>query len=263
MALLLGAALLTNVFGKQGDVGGFIQNFDFSKMDVRDETKDDYCHTQLAPSFGKLNKTNLAELDEKLKIMIAGTMKTLAKQTDKSWPAVVAAMTQNPLLEPDATEIARADKLIKSGVSAFKFDGSPDHGICREVNTWFVNLIKDDDVLQSTKIDINVLARIVAQTGAAIETFEQFFAKNARHEKTMIDIGVLRFPDIDRPYFKLYRIKVSAWSDCSRILFVQEDKNGITGEFNSRIFRPRASVMAGMTDDARKKAIQEANAMFD
>ncbi len=76
----------------------------------------------------------------------------------------------------------------------------------------------------SGKIDIKVLADIVATTGAAIDSFETFFAKNEHHEKTVVDIGVLRYPDIDqlrfisilpvllgiiffsRPFFKVYRI---------------------------------------------------------
>lgn len=102
-------------------------------MSVRDEKSEDFLQTRLAPSFGKLNKDSLQEMDDKLKIMIAGTMKTLAKQTDKSWGAVLSTMMQNELLEPDSAEVARADKLIKESSSDFKFDGSSDAGIVREV----------------------------------------------------------------------------------------------------------------------------------
>ncbi|KAK4201164.1 hypothetical protein QBC40DRAFT_253336 [Triangularia verruculosa] len=262
MSVVAASALLTNVFGKTGDIGDLVQNFDFSKIKVTDTKSEDFLHTDLAPSFGKL-KESLAKMDDELKIMIAGTMKILAKQSDKSWNAVLSTMMQNELLQPDGDEVARADKLIKASSSDFKFDGSPDASIVREVQTWFTNLIADDDVLKSTKIDINVLAAIVAQTGATINSFETFFAKQEHHEQIIIDIGVLRFPDIDRPYFKLYRIKLVAWSDSTRILFHQDDKNGITGEYNARIFRPRPSVIGALTAPARAKAIAAANALFD
>ncbi|KAH7113915.1 hypothetical protein B0J13DRAFT_573941 [Dactylonectria estremocensis] len=158
-------------------------------------------------------------MDDKLKIMIAGTMKTLAKQTDKSW---------------ERAEVARADKLIKESSSDFKFDGSSDAGIVRET---------------CIKIDIDVLANIVSQTGATVDSFETFFTKDEHYEQTLIDISVLRFPDIDHPFLRsLYRIKLVAWSDSS---------------FNSRVFRPRASVIGGLTSAAREKAIAAANAMFD
>lgn len=77
-----------------------------------------------------------------------------------------------------------------------------------------MKFIEDEDVLESTKIDINVLGRIVAQTGATVDSFEAFFAKSEHHEQTIIDIGVLRFPDIDHPFFKVYRNKISGLRWC-------------------------------------------------
>lgn len=47
------------------------------------------------------------------------------------------------------------------------------------------------------------MANIVAQTGATVDSFETFWAKHESHEQTMLDIGVLRFPDIQNPYFKV------------------------------------------------------------
>ncbi|KAK4183870.1 hypothetical protein QBC35DRAFT_477779 [Podospora australis] len=259
-------ALLASVFnGKTGDIGDLVKGFDFSKISVTDRKSDEYLHTDLAPAYGKLNKESLLKMDDGLKIMIAGTMKMLSKQNNKSWNAVLSNMMQNVLLQPDGNEVARADKLIKESSNDFKFDGSADDGIVREVKSWFTKLIADDDVLESTKIasDIDVLSEIVAKTGATVDSFESFFAKNEHHEQTLVDIGVLRFPDIDRPFFKLYRIKLVAWSDSSRVLFHQVDKNGITGEFNSRIFRPRPSVIESLSAPARAKAIDYANALFD
>ncbi|KAJ7819293.1 hypothetical protein B0H13DRAFT_2378462 [Mycena leptocephala] len=216
--------------------------FDWSKMDVHDETRDDYLHLGLAPSFGELTSSSIKDLDDELKIMIAGTMRLLDRHK--------------------ASGISRAEKLVKDETNFFKVDGSPDPNVVREVENWFIDLINDDDVLKSTAIDIKVMAHIVAQTGATIDSFPALIYKNEYHEKTMVDIGVLRFPDIDHPHFKLYHIRLVAWSDSRRILFVQKDVNGITGEFNSRIFRPRASVIQGLTEDIKKKAIKEAEDLF-
>ncbi|KAF5623738.1 hypothetical protein F25303_11705 [Fusarium sp. NRRL 25303] len=220
------ASLLTNVFGQKTDVGKIVQNFDFSQ------------------------------------IMVAATMMTLARQNDKSWDAVVRTMMQNEIAMPDGEGVARSDTLVRNSLNDFKFDGGPDSSIVREVQTWFNRLVSDPDVLNSTKIDINVLAKIVAQTGATVDSFESFFAKEEHHEQTLVDIGVLRFPDIDHPYFKLYRIKLIAWSDSRRIMFHSEDKNGITGEYNCRVFRPRASVIDCLTQAAHAKAVATFDAMF-
>ncbi|KAF9271880.1 hypothetical protein BGZ68_002941, partial [Mortierella alpina] len=64
------------------------------------------------------------------------------------------------------------------------------------------------------------------------------------------------------PYFKLYRIKLTAWSDCRRVLFVQNDKNGITGQYNVRRYGPRESVIRELKAETIKKAVQEAEDLF-
>ena len=107
-----------------------------------------------------------------------------------------------------------------------------------------------------------MMGDIVACTGATVDSFESFFGKHEYHERTVVDIGVLRFPDLDHPYVKLYRIQLKAWSDCSRVLFVQDDKNGITGEYNCERFKPRESVMSGLREETREKAIEEAEDLF-
>jgi len=172
---------------------------------------------------------------------------------------------QNVLIEPmvgETANIARADKLIKTGTSYFNYDRKKDWGVVREVQSWFAKLVGDDDILNSTGIDLNVLADIVSTTGATINSFEAFFAKNEHHEKNVVDIGVLRYPDPDHPFFKVYRIQLSAWSDTRRVVFVGEDANGITGQISVRLFKPRDSVISGLKEEVKKKAIKEAEDMF-
>ncbi|KDR77776.1 hypothetical protein GALMADRAFT_210023 [Galerina marginata CBS 339.88] len=258
---------LAAVFGGEKSIGDMVKGFDFSKMDVKDDTRNDHLHLDLAPSYGpegKLTSAAIKCMDDNLKIMIAGTMKSLSalKPEDRSWANIMSTLMQNPLLEPETDAISRSDKLIKSGTNVFKFDGSPDATIVNEVQAWFVGLISDKDVLDSTKIDIHVLGEIVAQTGATVDSFETFFGKKERHEKTIVDIGVLRFPDQDRPHFQVYRIQLHAWSQSNRVLFVQEDTNGITGEYYSRNFKPRDSVIVGLRAETKQKAIQQAEDMF-
>ena len=223
-------------------------------------------HSDLAASYGNLTSLKLKQLDDKLKTIISGTLLSMARLPDYKWDTIVSSMLQNPLLErlDDSTNpIHRVDIFTKSGTNFFKFDGSPDEGVVREVNAWFEKLISDDDVLKDTRIDIDLMADIVAQTGATIDTFLNFFAKSERHERTMIDVGVLRYPEETMPYFKLYRIKLVAWSDSTRILFYQEDKNGITGEFNCQKFKPRDSVLDEISKEVIAKAVEATDSLAD
>jgi hypothetical protein len=106
------------------------------KMDVHDATRDDYLHLGLAPSYGELTSSSMKELDDQLKIMIAGTMRALATvpAQQRTWEKILEVMMQNPLLEPDASGISRAEKLVKDETNFFKVDGSPDPHVVREVN---------------------------------------------------------------------------------------------------------------------------------
>ncbi|KAJ7476511.1 hypothetical protein FB451DRAFT_1460612 [Mycena latifolia] len=258
------AATALTVFGSLEQTADFVKNFDWSKIDVKDATRDDYLHLKLAPSFGELTSASVKDLDDQLKIMIAATMRALAKVPvqQRSWETILGVMMQNPLLEPEMSGISRADRLVKEETNVFKVDGSPDANIVREVETWFINLIQDDDVLKSTAIDTQVMANIVAITGDTIDSFPSAIYKNEYHEKTMVDICVLRFPNIDYPHFKLYRIQLTAWTDSRRVLFVEKDTNGINGEFNSRVFKPRAFVIQALSETVKKQAIKEAEDLF-
>lgn len=74
-------------------------------------------------------------MDEKLKITIAGTVKSIAKipSEERSWDEIMSVVRQNPLLRAAGDAVTRADKLIKSGLNVFKFDGSADAAIIKEV----------------------------------------------------------------------------------------------------------------------------------
>jgi len=80
----------------------------------------DFLQCDLAPSFGSLNKTTVKEMDDGLKVMIAATMKQLAKVHERSWQDVLVTMSQNPLMEPEGAQVVRADKLVKEGTDGIQ-----------------------------------------------------------------------------------------------------------------------------------------------
>ncbi|KAG0304285.1 hypothetical protein BGZ99_002439, partial [Dissophora globulifera] len=206
------APKIEKIFGSK-DIKDVLGNFNWDNVSVSEKQDDAFVHCDLAPSLGKLNKAAVMAMDENLKVIIAGTTRTIEQlpKGQRNWEDITSALGQNVLLEPLDDGITRSDKLIKdSGLSAFKFDGAPDESIMREVHTWFTTLVSDEDVLKSTKIDIDFLAKIVAWTGATVEDFETVFAKNEYHEQRVVDIGVLRYPDFEHPFFKVYRIKLTA-----------------------------------------------------
>ena len=133
----------------------------------------------------------------------------------------------------------------------------------REVEQWFKALISDEDVLKDLKLDINMFAKIVAETGAAVTNMLNFIAKSSYKERSVLEIGILRYPDMDNPYFKVYRVELKAWSKCDRVLARETNSNGITGDYHCRKFKPRESVISQLKQQTRVKAVAVVDDLFD
>ena len=141
---------LAKAFGLPTNAKDLVQNFDFSKIKVNDKKRTDYLKFDLAPSYGNLTSESIKMMDDKLKIIISGTTRTIEKLPfeDRSWENVISALQQNTLLEPMDDGVEKSDTLVKNyGTSAFKFDGSADSSIVREVEVWFKTLVGGKNTL--------------------------------------------------------------------------------------------------------------------
>ena len=56
--------------------------------------------------------------------------------------------------------------------------------------------------MQSAGIDIRVLAEIVVQTGAMVDSLQSIGYKMEEHEKQLVGIGVMEFPQPGQSYIK-------------------------------------------------------------
>ncbi|KLO05171.1 hypothetical protein SCHPADRAFT_734493 [Schizopora paradoxa] len=218
----------------------------------------------LAPSFGSLNKESIKTLDEKLKVMIGTVHDDLVKipPAELTFDKAVEVLTKNQLLQLEGQPIHRTDGIRKGGTNAFKFDRGTDSGIVREVHTWFVNLIGDDDVVKACGFTIDSVADIVATSGASIDSFESFFSADNYTSKNVLNVGILRYPDVDQPHFKLFRIQLNAWSKTSRILFVSDESSGLNGNYQMSIFKPNDAQMAILSAETKQLFIDDAEKMF-
>jgi hypothetical protein len=271
----LASNLLTNVFG-QGAlvVGDKIKNIvdNNLKSEVSVTKSITYC---LAPSFGKLSRNTLQEMDTNLKVMIAGTIKDIQKESEKlsgnavlEWDTILRIFSNNPLIElDDASTPVFIDQLYsKKSTDYFKTDGSPDMDVVDEVKHWFKSVIADEDILNATIIDDKVLmdiTKLVCETGAHINTFEDIVSKTTYDEKTLVDVGVLRFPDIDHPFMKIYRLGIRVFRKCERILFYEDNSSGLRVILSSRKYKPKDSVINNLSKELIAKATNICNSMFE
>ncbi|KAI0768270.1 hypothetical protein BD413DRAFT_133657 [Trametes elegans] len=177
--------------------------------------------------------------------MITGTMRALRKEREArcgpldQWQTTVSTLLQNTLIEPFDAEISsRAATGSSKEVGSSSLAGAPTAVLsgrwafaalarCPTVttdastprspskaNAWFVNLIGDQDVLKSTYADIGVIGTLVAQTGAAMRARPRTakFYQTQALEESLVDIGILRLPDINHPP----RVPSGAWRSRTR-----------------------------------------------
>jgi hypothetical protein len=218
-------------------------------------------HCGLAYSYGDLTLESARRMDQELLVMLTGTLKAFNRdpRSKSSWESVMSTMRNNPVLEqvPNSA-VHREDGYRDQSTNAFKIDQTPEEQKIERFRYWFDRLVADDDILRDTTIDTYALGNLIAQTGAAVVSFVTLFDAREYYEKTVVDIGLLRFPDPDHPYVKVYRIQIKVWRDTRRILFVQTDKHGVSGIFDSMKFRPRQSVMDALSPELKQKTADAA-----
>jgi hypothetical protein len=76
-------------------------------------------------------------MDTELKLILAGTLRSIDNlpKENRQWEKIMEAVRQNSLLETaPEDEVTRVKSLIKEGKHTFKFDGSPDPAIVKEVS---------------------------------------------------------------------------------------------------------------------------------
>ncbi|GAB1599868.1 hypothetical protein Ahia01_000264200, partial [Argonauta hians] len=220
-------------------------------------------HCDLAKAYGDVNRTMFEAMDNQLKVMMGGVKVGLerlqAQELNRTvkFEEYVSAMTKNPLLAP--TEKGRFYKKdFKAFESLGLSNGASNKAIAEQVKTWFVNLIQDKDILDSTQIKIEDFANIAAASGAAVDSFAALLYKKVYIKRDVVDLGVIRYPDMEHPYLKMYRIELFAYRKSERILMVEKTSSGIGGTINVRRFIPRGTVISKLKEETIGKAVESA-----
>lgn len=245
-----------------------VQKVKTSTEQINVKSDEPIIHESLAPSFGNINNAanSVKQLDNKMKLMIAVSMKKLLELKNRnalSWENIQACFNQNTSLVADSSPVEIVKQYVSNNTADFKFDGSPDPQLVQKVLTWWEGeACPDPDIRNDSKLDVESLAKIVAWSGATVTDFINFWSKHERHERTMLEVGVMRYPTIAKPYFKLYRIKLFAWSDSTRTMWHQEDKNGIKSSVTSQTFRPNDEILRQVKEETARIAADEIDNMF-
>ncbi|KAJ3539954.1 hypothetical protein NMY22_g4507 [Coprinellus aureogranulatus] len=183
----------------------------------------------------------------------------LDKDSDTAWASVMEVFMQSSFFEKDgeATELRESfmahDACLSRNASNFwkrptdildKYIKKTKASIGRQALQWFQQtLVKDPNIRQSVKLDVRLVIREQAETielvlnrlksGEGEQRDPSSVNAGPRQsgtencEKVFYDIGILRFPDFQRPYVQVYRIQLAAWTEVN--VKELEIKSGITG----------------------------------
>ncbi|RXW18540.1 hypothetical protein EST38_g7314 [Candolleomyces aberdarensis] len=125
------------------------------------------------------------------------------------------------------------------------------------IEEWFDELIQDKDVLDFTTLKgLSGVKDIVTRYGVAQK-------KRGSWKKDFLDVGVLRFPDMENPFVRVYRIKLTAHATCEKkFRIIEANRNEITGEYNSSQYKLRGELFAELSQKAKEDAKKRLEALF-
>ncbi|RXW14270.1 hypothetical protein EST38_g11586 [Candolleomyces aberdarensis] len=167
---------------------------------------------------------------------------------------IESTFNNNPFLEHvrDKDVDSKRDPLIKCNDSFTKLWDSDISSKQSDklVSDWVYRLIGNDEAVRRViEISIEEIQKIVSHTGSDA---------NSSLEKTFLDVGVLRFPDIANPYIRVYHIQLTAWAECRKVyIYARRNSNGVDGEYHMREYKPREKVIEGLAKDLQMIAISE------
>jgi len=230
-----------------------------------------YIQTAMAKEFGKGEELSdwVKALDKEMSIAsfyAVKELKTAVKEKKKlDWEFVVSIMNN----ADGITQVPGSHKKVyetldvSEGMSWFKFDGSPDASKINTIKTWFKQkLIGTDPKIYDNSLIVqngalNRLAKIAAETGAAVDSVEHFFANHDSKQDKVLEIGVIRFPIKEEPFIKLFRIQIFAWFCSDRVLMVQKDQAGFDLELDVMHFKPVQAVVDKISDEFSTKMVDK------
>lgn len=238
---------------------------------ITEHDKDTRCHFRVAPSWGTITKDSFLMMDNHLKMLLAVTFRIIEKfvrdegQDNLSWEKLLELMEQNAAIQrKTTTDMNVQQSKSKSEMNYFKVNGSSDeierHGVIR----WIRESIQDPELLKIIGEDAMLkIATIFSVTGSSVDSFCHFFANTENEEYTLLDVGIIRTPDISRPSLQLFRIKIYVQRRDTRVLFVQSDDSVLHLEANTRDYIPREEVMNSISEKVIEKAVEDLNKMFE
>ncbi|TEB31673.1 hypothetical protein FA13DRAFT_1732547 [Coprinellus micaceus] len=227
---------------------------DYSKKGSQDVTKGIF-YTGLPQAFRNVRLyKDFHAMDQKLLEALGATFKQFS--TGNTSERLFQDMSWDYLTEAFAT----SHFFKKQGNTSEKHMAASKGKVIQDAKAWFGCFVDDPEVSDSIQLSFPEIAEGIANFQKPVEgpdgraiTRDQ----NDQHEEVFLDIGVLRFPDFEKPFIKVYRLKLIAWTEYN--VKAMRIRSGIRGEFNSCKYVPRSEFLATfqpqLLEEARRLAM--------
>lgn len=234
------------------------------KHDIWDEAikafeNDEYkVKFNLAPSYGNITSKSLHQLDESLRVMMAGILEMDVK--DKySWQDLLLALDMNLYLKRQSRYSTK--KLERITFTATKVLGIKTNkkNRVKTINTWFKNLIGNVDILKDTDIDIDSLTELVSKF--SVDMMDNLWTNKFKNISLM-DLGILRFPDITKPFFSIYRINLIGTCLYKTYILHQDESSEVLGLFQREVYYPDQKYIDKISRELIDQLLNEIDDLF-
>ena len=237
---------------------------------AEEQLRNSECKFKVCPSWGVLTTDSIKQMDGNLKKTLYFTVLSIADYVNKhgenslSWDSLLSIMNQNNAIRKRAnSEIEKYDKKTRDDTNVFKTSGAPDGSQVDMVRDWLRNFIGNPDLVSEVGINnLKTVGEVYASNGARVDSFTHFFANVDETHQTITDIGILRYPDITKPYVELHRLWIAVDRKDTRTLFVEDDESTIQARLNSVQYELDEAVLNAMEPAIVEQAGRDADKML-
>ncbi|KAJ3528244.1 hypothetical protein NMY22_g9489 [Coprinellus aureogranulatus] len=211
-------------------------------------------------------------IDQALREFVRFSMNALDNRVqtgeDMNWVKVIETFDRNPFLERDpemsTDRMEQFEAMPSFKVIPFGRIGTSrkDDEIVHILRMWLEDrLVQNVDINSTMKVPFDDVAQLVTRTDPL--HFRHIFSSSVRHSLDFSHVGVIRYPDIVRPYIQVYCINLNAWaSSKSKWVVLKENQSGFNGELSVRTYKPRPEATQEVLDQVHDMARREALLMF-
>jgi hypothetical protein len=205
---------------------------------------------KITSSFGKLTKEPLSNNAPHIQILVSGTIRIISRLSpdQMNYSGFLKACFSNPLMQFNKEKYKCVEKLF-----IFEVDDLTE--LLTKLCDWFEESV-GSTYFHSQETTKKVFSKLAEMTIEKKNLLSAERLEDCEISQTLVDIGLIIYPDIERLFFELSRLKIFAFFKESA-----DNENkltyGLKLEYESSNFDPNISVIEGMKSDIKHKAIAE------